>query len=245
MIFQEESGDQDTLPSYLCDAELDCSVKSEKNQRSVDKLITLLEKICCQLNPFLCVTQERGDPCTNKVRQVHAEKNQVPNWKTKQSGFSLKDKKRKFSLILEPRFRNTNFKPILIGEVSRNSMEFSNLSEEKLIILLQVMNNPDLINYFLHEQLSEQDRELREAHVKSLNGMEELKRFQGSTFDTISMRKWIEDRDTILELTGKIQESNCMNDSRDFKDAVSVRSGQSHVASQSSVSPPFEILGEC
>ena len=66
--------------------------------------------------------------------------------------------------------------------------------------------------------------------------MEELKRFQGSTFDTSSRRKFIEDRDTILELIGKIQELqneiNCMNDSRDFQDAESVRSGQSHVASQ-------------
>ena len=48
---------------------------------------------------------------------------------------------------------------------------------------------------------------------------------------------WIEDRDTILELTAKIQELqnevNCMNDSRDFKDAESVRSGHSHVTSQS------------
>ena len=65
--------------------------------------------------------------------------------------------------------------------------------------------------------------------------MEELKRFQGSTFDTIAMRKLVEDRDTILELTDKIQESqneiNCV-DSRDFQDTESVRSGQSHVASQ-------------
>ena len=49
--------------------------------------------------------------------------------------------------------------------------------------------------------------------------MEELKRFQGSTFDTNAMRKLVEDRDTILELTGKRQELrneiNCMNDSRD------------------------------
>ena len=48
-----------------------------------------------------------------------------------------------------------------------------------------------------------------------------------------SRRKLIEDRDTILELTAKIQELqneiNCMNDSRDFKDAESVRSGLSHV----------------
>ena len=58
----------------------------------------------------------------------------------------------------------------------------------------------------LHEQLLEQNRDLREAHEKSPNEMEELKRFQGSTFDTISRRKLIEDRDTILELTGKIQE---------------------------------------
>ena len=72
----------------------------------------------------------------------------------------------------------------------------------------------------LHEQLLEQNREVREAHVKRLNEMEELKRFQGSTFDTFSRRKLIQDRDTLLELTAKIQEPqnevNCMNDSRDF-----------------------------
>ena len=100
---------------------------------------------------------------------------------------------------------------------------------------------------FLHVQLLEQNRELREAHEKSLNEMEELKRFQGSTFDTISRRKLIEDRDTILELTGKIQELqneiNCMNDSRDFKDAESVHSGQSHVSSQPAFFPPFPDPG--
>ena len=58
----------------------------------------------------------------------------------------------------------------------------------------------------LHEQLSEQNWDLREAHMKSLNEMEELKRFQGSTFDEFSMKRLIEDRDTILELTAKIQE---------------------------------------
>ena len=58
----------------------------------------------------------------------------------------------------------------------------------------------------LHEQLLKQNWDLREAHEKSLNGMEELKRFQGSTFDTIARKKLVEDRDTILELIGKIQE---------------------------------------
>ena len=99
----------------------------------------------------------------------------------------------------------------------------------------------------LHEQLFEQNWDLREAHEKSLNEMEELNRFQGSTFDTIARRKLVEDRDTILELTGKSQgslsEINCMSDSRDFQDAESVRSGQSHVTSQPVFFPPHPDPG--
>ena len=58
----------------------------------------------------------------------------------------------------------------------------------------------------LHVQLLEENRDLREAYEKSLNEMEELKWFQGCTFDIISRSKLIEDRHTIFELTGKIQE---------------------------------------
>ena len=99
----------------------------------------------------------------------------------------------------------------------------------------------------LHEQLSEQNRDLREAHGKSLNEVEELKRFQGSRFDEFSRRRLIENQDTIHELTARIQELqnevNCMNDSRDFKDAESVRSGLSHVTSQPVFFPPFQNPG--
>ena len=46
--------------------------------------------------------------------------------------------------------------------------------------------------------------------------------------------KLIEDQNTILELSGRVQELqnevNCMNDSKDFQDAESVRSGNSHVS---------------
>ena len=99
----------------------------------------------------------------------------------------------------------------------------------------------------LHEKLLKQNCDLREAREKSLNEMEELKRFQGSTFDTIARRKLVQDRDTILGLTGKIQELeneiNCMNDSRDFQDAESERSGHSHVASQPVSFPPHPVPG--
>ena len=99
----------------------------------------------------------------------------------------------------------------------------------------------------LHEHLLKQNWDLREAHEKSLKEMEKLKKFQSFTFDSIARRRLVWDQDTILELTGKIQELqnyiNCMNDSRDFQDAESVRSGHSHVTSQPVSFSPHPILG--
>ena len=62
-----------------------------------------------------------------------------------------------------------------------------------------------------------------------------------------SRRILIENQDTIHELTARNQELqnevNGMNDSRDFEDAESVRSGQSHVTIQPSLLPPFPDPG--
>ena len=97
----------------------------------------------------------------------------------------------------------------------------------------------------LHDRLLQHNSELREAHHKSLNEMIELKKFQSSTFDTIARRRLVEDQDTILELTGKIQDLQieiiCMNDSKDFQDAESIRSGNSHVTSRPVSFPPHPI----
>ena len=75
--------------------------------------------------------------------------------------------------------------------------------------------------------------------------MEELRKFQSSTFETIARRKLIEDQNTILGLSGRVQELqnevNCMNDSKDFQDAESVRSGNSHVTSRPVSFPPHLI----
>ena len=117
----------------------------------------------------------------------------------------------------------------------------------RLIVLMQEANDFDEINNFFMNNYWNKNRGLREAHEKSLSEMKDLKRFQGSTFDTIARRKLGEDRDTILELTGKIQELqneiNCMNDSKDFQDAESGRSGQSQVTSQPAFFPLFRDPG--
>ena len=72
-------------------------------------------------------------------------------------------------------------------------------------------------------------------------------KFQSCTFDTIARGRLVEDQETTLELIGKIQdlqnEINSMNDSRDFQDAESVRSGHSHVTSQPVSFPPHPIPG--
>ena len=45
----------------------------------------------------------------------------------------------------------------------------------------------------LHEQLLKQNWDLRDAHDQSLKEMEELKKFQSSTFNTIARRRLVED----------------------------------------------------
>ena len=88
--------------------------------------------------------------------------------------------------------------------------------------------------------------EFRVVHQQSLTEMEELQKFQSSTFDTIERQKLIEDQNTIMELSGRLQdlqnEVNCMNDSKDFQDAESERSGNSLVTSRPVSFPLHPIL---
>ena len=93
----------------------------------------------------------------------------------------------------------------------------------------------------LQEELLRQQQDFLEVHQQSLTEMEELRKLQSSTFYTLARRKLIEDQNTIMELSGRLQELqnevNCMNDSKDFQDAESVRSGNSHVTSQPMLFP--------
>ena len=98
----------------------------------------------------------------------------------------------------------------------------------------------------LQGQSWRQKLEFREARQQNLTEMEELQKFQSSTFDTIARRKLIEDQNTILELSCRVQdlhiEVNCMIDSKDFQDVEPVRSGNSHVTSRPVL---IQYLKEC
>ena len=126
-------------------------------------------------------------------------------------------------------------------------MEKSSINEVRLIVLIKETNNfDDINNFFMNNYLNKIENFVKlmwKVPMRWKNWSD----FKGSTFDTFSRRKLIDNQDTIHELTTKIQElqneGHCMNDSRDFKDAESVRSGQSHVPSQPALLPPYRDPG--
>ena len=140
-----------------------------------------------------------------------------------------------------------------MGENSSNAQIRTLLDEQRQMIIagekighheLQAAR-PEEERQILREELWRQQMDFREVHQQSLTVMEELRNFQSSTFDTLARRKLIEDQHTIMELSGRVQELqnevNCMNDSKDFQDAESVRSGNSHVTSRPVSFPPHPI----
>ena len=84
-------------------------------------------------------------------------------------------------------------------------MELSSLKGEKFVILLQVMNIFDEINYICTNNYQNKI-EIFVKLISSLYEMEELKRVEGSRVDESSRRKLIESQDTINELTARNQE---------------------------------------
>ena len=128
MIFQDESGDIDTEPSYSCDAELDDEIIGKALSSPLfiqerEEPANLRQAYHSHEESLLPAQSFFAHAST--VRPVYEfsrakNDNQVAKWRTKESGFSLKDKKSKFSLKSELRSISTNFKPILIEEVSRN-----------------------------------------------------------------------------------------------------------------------------
>ena len=106
-----------------------------------------------------------------------------------------------------------------------------NLNEKNFIALELKKFNREINSFF--KELMQQNLEILEAHQRSLTEME------------LARRKLVEDQDTILELSGRIQELknalNCMSDSKEFQDAESIRSGNSHVTSRAVSFPPHPI----
>ena len=213
--------------------------------RAEDKSITLKKKACRPVCRRQSVIKERGDPLFAQVSRSKYTQETQGNTSESEQIRTLLDRKREQILadcqaeIKKHEFR-ANYDRRSIQKLSET---IESQQEELHRAQAEELHRRD--QQLLHEQLLQQNSELREPHDKGLKEMEEFKKFQSSTFDTIASRRLVEDQDTILELNGKIQELqnevNCMNDSRDFQDAESVRSGNSHVTSQPVSFPPHPV----
>ena len=199
--------------------------------RTEDESITLKEKACrpvCRRRQWVII--ERGKPVVNR-NKIHESSYEIQRQNSENEQiWTLLDRQREQSLAdCQAEIRKHEFQ----ADYDRGTIESQ---QEEICRALQGDERRRQDYQLLHEQLLKQNWDLRNAHEKSLNEVEELKKFQGSTFDTITRRRIVEDQDTILELTGKIQELqneiNCMSDSKEFQDAESIRSGNSHVTSR-------------
>ena len=142
-----------------------------------------------------------------------------------------------------------------VGESSSNAQIRTLLDEQRQMIIAEYCEKighhelqaarAEEKRRILQEELWRQQKDFREVHQQSLTEMEELRKFQSSTFDELTRQKLMEGQNTIMELSGRLQELQnevkCMNDSKDFQDAESVRSGNSHVTNQPMLFPEHPI----
>ena len=206
--------------------------------------ITPSEKACLSVSRRRPCPNERRDPLWREQGNLFWQVVRSQTLNTHRLELFWTDRKIKSSPNVRPEIKKHEFQANYDRRSVQKLSEIIESQQEELHCA-QAEELQRRGQQLLHALLLQQNSELREAHNKSLNEMEELKRFQGSTFDTVARRRLVEDQDTILELTGKIQELqneiNCMNDSRDFQDAESIRSENSHVASRSVSFPPHPI----
>ena len=161
-----------------------CSFRSEKNQRTGDKLITLMKKVSCQLRAF---SHRRT------VRPVH----ELSSCQKRKSSREMENERVRILLERQKEqvlaeIRIEIHKHQFRADSDRRSIqELNGIVESQRREIDQTIADDEQLRrdqLLLHEQLSEQIRDLREAHIKSLYEMEELKRVQGSTFSTLSRR---------------------------------------------------------
>ena len=231
VIFQDESGDIDTERPYLCDAELD----DETIGKALSSPLFIQEReepanlrqAYHSHEESLLPAQSSSVGHRTERPVVEQFESQIPNVRenprrsseNEQIRILLERQREQILADCQAEIREHEFQA---DHDRRSTQELNGVIESQRREIYRAHQGDEQHRRdqpLLHEQLSEQNRDLREAHMKSLNEMEQLKQFQGSTFDEFSRRRLIEDRDTILELTAQIQELqnevNCMNDSRD------------------------------
>ena len=159
--------------------------------RAEDEPITLKKKACrpvCRRRQSVMI--ERGNPLFAVIKVTSATKKFVDNSESKQIRTLLERQTEQILADCQAEILKHEFQ----ADYNRRSIQKLNETIESQKEELYRAHQGDerrRQNQQLHEHLLKQNWDLREAHEKSLNEMEELKRLQGSTFDTIARRKLV------------------------------------------------------
>ena len=130
-------------------------------------LVDLMKKVCCQLSPFSPV-QKQGDPCANQVQICLKNGYQVATWKTSESGFSLKDKKEQ--ILAEVR-SEIHMHEVQADSDRRSIQELTGIIDSQRTEIDHTITGCEQSRrdqLQLQEELSEQNRALRETRIKNI-----------------------------------------------------------------------------
>ena len=159
--------------------------------RTEDEPITLKKKACRVVCRRQSVMIERGDPLFAQVSSAqNFKKTQTHSSESEQIRTLLERQREQILADCQAQIRKHEFQ----ADYDRRSIQKLNETIESQKEEIHRASQGERLRQYhklLHEQLLKQNWDLREAHEKSLNEMEELKRFQGSTFDTIARRKLV------------------------------------------------------
>ena len=217
-----------------------CSPRSEKMQRAVDKLFTLLTKVCRQVKSvvvrrscfrWVWITHfKRPRKSVSRLREWANQDSSGTTERADSRWLSTRDSKTRVSGRLwqkkypkvEWSYRVSKRRNLSCSSRRRTTSTRSTTSSWTII-------GTNKIGIFV--------KLMRKVSMRWKNWTD-FKAQHSTQFQK---------EGTVLELTGKIQEPqnevNCLNESRDFQDAESVRSGHSHVASQPVFFPPHPDPG--
>ena len=256
-IFQNESVDIDTEPSYSCDAELDDEligkalssplfIQVREEPANLRQTCHSHEESLLPPQSFLTRTSTGRPVCEPSSNLSHKRKSSR-DLENERIRILLERQKEQILAQVRSEIQKHELQPEsdrrciqeLTGIIDCQRMEI-----DHTITGCEQSRRDQLL---LQDELSEQHRDLRETRIRNMRDMEELQERHVLKVEELSRRKLTEDQNTIMELRAKTQEFqnevNCTSDSRDFKDAESVRSGPSHVPSQPALLAPYRDPG--
>ena len=255
-IFQEESV-EDTELSYSCDAELDDEligkakssplfIQEREEPANLRQTYHSHEESLLPAQSFFTRTST-GRPVYEPSSNLSQKRKSSREMESERIRILLERQKEQILADVRTEIQKHEFQA---DSDRRSIQEFNGIIESQRMEIDHTITGCEQSRrdqLLLQEELSEQHRALRETRIRNMRDMEELQKSHVLKVEELSRRKLTEDQNTNMEPRAKIQELqnevNCMNDSRDFKDAESVRSGPSHVPSQPALFPPYRDPG--